>query len=76
MRHTITRHRVRARVEAGRTSGEALDGSLAWVARSALDGLALTGITRKVLAARFFPRTDRSPGRAPARDPARARRAG
>lgn len=60
VRHSITRHRIRARVERGRASGEALGADLAWVARGALEELALTGLTRKVLAAPFFPRPERA----------------
>ena len=49
LRHTITRHRIRARLLRA-TAGES-GPALRWVERGALAGLALTGMTRKALAA-------------------------
>ncbi|MED6334115.1 MAG: hypothetical protein VYE81_01850, partial [Planctomycetota bacterium] len=57
LRHAITRHRILARVRAGRAAfrGAPPDG-LAWRRRSELEGAELTGMTRKVLRAGFLDR--------------------
>jgi A/G-specific adenine glycosylase len=50
--HAITRHRIRARVFAGRWDGGAPTEPLRWVREGELEGLGLTGMARKVLRAR------------------------
>jgi A/G-specific adenine glycosylase len=50
LRHTITHHRVRARVLAGRLSGRRPPEGARWAEPDELAGLALTGLARKVLA--------------------------
>jgi len=50
LRHTITRHRIRARVLAAEAPELDADGPLRWVAPQELEGLGLTGMTRKLLA--------------------------
>ena len=57
VRHTITRHRIRARLLAGRLSGP-LPGrpaGLEWIPRARMADLGLTGMTRKILRAPFCP---------------------
>lgn len=55
VRHTITRHRIRARVLQGRRRGEAEPPQgLAWCLRSELAEQPLTGMTAKILGARFL----------------------
>ena len=50
VRHGITRHRIKARVRAGRRTGRGrLPAGLAWYSPEAIQGLGLTGMTRKVL---------------------------
>ncbi len=55
LRHTITHHRIHARIHSGRLRGRlpAADVELAWVQRADLTALGLTGMTRKVLRAPF-----------------------
>jgi A/G-specific adenine glycosylase len=56
VRHTITRHRIRARVRAGHlASGFRIRAPLAWIERGELAGAPLTGMSKKILAARFEP---------------------
>ena len=61
VRHTITRHRIRATVRRGTLAGAKAAPPLAWVHDRSLDSLALTGMTRKcltaILAARSQPST-------------------
>jgi len=48
--HSITRHRIRARVRAGRSErGAAPDAPVRWVPLAELDGVALTGLASKAL---------------------------
>lgn len=57
VRHTITRHRIRACLHAGRLVGS-LPGhaaGLEWIPRARLADLGLTGMTRKILRAPFCP---------------------
>ncbi|MCE9593890.1 MAG: A/G-specific adenine glycosylase [Planctomycetes bacterium] len=51
LRHTITHHRIRASVFAGRTSARVLPRPYAWHARRELRSLPLTGLSKKVLRA-------------------------
>jgi A/G-specific adenine glycosylase len=54
VRHTITTHRIRARVLRGRPApGARIREPLAWIEEAALGELPLTGMTRKILRARF-----------------------
>jgi len=53
VRHTITCHRIRATVRAAELAGRTPP-PLAWVPERELAKLALTGMARKVLAARFI----------------------
>lgn len=48
--HTITHHRLRAEVRAGRANGRRLPAAARWAQPDELAGLALTGLARKVLA--------------------------
>jgi len=55
VRHTITRHRIRARVLEGRRAGDSEPPEgLAWFLRHDLADQPLTGMTSKILAARFL----------------------
>jgi len=49
--HTITRHRIRAVLRRARRRGRVLPASWRWCARDELASLALTGLTKKCLAA-------------------------
>ena len=49
LRHTITRHRIRAVVYAADVLQEPAGGACAWHAPADFDGLGLTGMTRKVI---------------------------
>lgn len=51
VRHTITRHRIRAVVKSGTVVSRQLARSLAWVPGPGLSSLPLTGMTRKCMAA-------------------------
>jgi len=51
--HSITRHKIRARVHVGRWIGGAVDVPLRFVTRDELGGLGPTGLTAKVLRASF-----------------------
>jgi adenine-specific DNA glycosylase len=54
VRHTITCHRIRAAIRAGRSvPGLRVRAPLAWVEDSKLRQLALTGMTRKILKAQI-----------------------
>ncbi len=48
--HTITHHRLRAEVRAGRVTGRRLPAAARWAEPDELAALALTGLARKVLA--------------------------
>lgn len=56
VRHTITRHRIRARVAAARIARNDAESSFVWHSRDALDALALTGMTKKILRAKLADR--------------------
>jgi A/G-specific adenine glycosylase len=60
VRHTITHHRIRARVFRGRLLAGEPPPSLAWFARAAIEDLARTGMTKKILRAGFLAAS--SPG--------------
>ena len=47
LRHSITRHRIRARLLSARAPSELPDPPYRWVAPAKIDGLALTGMARK-----------------------------
>ncbi|MFN0007142.1 MAG: A/G-specific adenine glycosylase [Planctomycetota bacterium] len=51
VRHTITRHRIRALVKSGTVDSGRPAASLAWVNRQAMTSLPLTGMTRKCVSA-------------------------
>jgi adenine-specific DNA glycosylase len=51
LRHTITHHRIRAVVFAGRTSARVLPRPYAWHARGEVARMPLTGLSKKVLRA-------------------------
>ncbi len=51
VRHTITRHRIRAHVVPARWIGGEIQAPLGWNGRDALERLALTGLSRKALRA-------------------------
>ena len=51
VRHTITRHRIRAQVKQAALGSSRLGASFAWIPRERLEGMALTGMTRKCLSA-------------------------
>jgi A/G-specific adenine glycosylase len=51
VRHTITRHRIRAKVKRATLESSRPGASFAWVPRERLEGMALTGMTRKCLSA-------------------------
>ena len=51
VRHTITRHRIRAKVKRATLESAGPGASFAWVSRERLEGMALTGMTRKCLSA-------------------------
>jgi adenine-specific DNA glycosylase len=53
VRHGITHHRIRARVRAGELRGRVAP-PLRWTRTGDLDQLPLTGMTRKILRARFL----------------------
>jgi A/G-specific adenine glycosylase len=53
VRHTITRHRIRARVRGGELRSASLPETLAWFEGSRIAELALTGMAKKALATRF-----------------------
>ncbi len=63
VRHTITRHRIRAVVVRAELSGRAAPPGTSWVEEARLPGFALTGMTRKCLSAILAASTDRRPGR-------------
>ena len=50
LRHTITRHRIRAVLRSGRCAAQRIPRSFQWFESSALAGLPLTGLTVKSLA--------------------------
>jgi hypothetical protein len=52
--HTITHHRIRATVRRGSIESKRIESPLAWFRAPDLAELPLTGMARKVLAARFF----------------------
>jgi A/G-specific adenine glycosylase len=54
VRHAITHHRIRADVVLGSTTGRRLPPHCAWHALTELDDLARTGMTKKILGARFL----------------------
>jgi A/G-specific adenine glycosylase len=60
LRHAITRHRIRCTVHTGAAASDAAMDSLRWFEAAELEELALTGLTRKALRARFGGR-DQSP---------------
>ena len=60
LRHSITRHRICARVLPGGVVGTPAGGR--WVPRAQLGELALTGLSRKVLGAELPSRSSPSPG--------------
>lgn len=64
IRHTITSHRIRVRVVAGRPP-RTTAAPLAWIERSRLDSLALTGMTVKILRAGFVDPAAHSSAAAP-----------
>jgi A/G-specific adenine glycosylase len=51
VRHTITRHQIRAQVKRASLASAGPGASFAWVPRERLEGMALTGMTRKCLSA-------------------------
>jgi A/G-specific adenine glycosylase len=53
IRHTITHHRIRVNIFAGRAPRSTIAAPLAWIERDRLDQLALTGMARKILRAGF-----------------------
>jgi len=53
IRHTITRHRIRVKIHAGRAPRAAILAPLAWIEREQLGALALTGMAKKILRAGF-----------------------
>ena len=75
VRHTITRHRIRAVVKRAELGGRTLPPGTSWVEEARLPGFALTGMTRKCLSAILAARTDRGPGRGEGgRTPSRPKR--
>jgi len=60
LRHTITHHRIRARIRRGSASGDPPDPPFRWFPPARIPGLPLSGMTRKALA-----RLDRSSPAAP-----------
>jgi A/G-specific adenine glycosylase len=75
VRHTITRHRIRAVVKRAELGGRALPPGTSWVEEAALPGFALTGMTRKCFSAILAASTDRGrDGREGGRSPSRTKR--
>jgi A/G-specific adenine glycosylase len=60
VRHTITRHRIRAVVKTGTLGSRRISPSLAWVPGSGLSSLPLTGMTRKCMTAILAARSQSS----------------
>jgi A/G-specific adenine glycosylase len=60
VRHTITRHRIRAIVKSGTLASRKLAESLAWVPGTDLSSLPLTGMTRKCMTAILAARSQSS----------------
>ena len=69
VRHTITRHRIRAVVKRASLVARTPPSGTAWVAEKSLSGIALTGMTRKCLSAILARSTDSGADRPPADSP-------
>ena len=61
VRHTITRHRIRAVVKRADLVAGSLPSGASWVEAERVPGIALTGMTRKCLSAILAARADRPP---------------
>ena len=74
IRHTITNHRIRVGIHAGRVARRSIAAPFAWIDRERLPELALTGMARKILRAGFADPALAAPAAQAARAKLRSRR--